>query len=131
MVGMNLGYSGGKYKQLYNSGENTTNNSNNYNVGIFLKKYLLPARFTPYFGADIYYYRGVYKQVSDNLGTNTSQSNSYGLGPSLGLAYLISNRFLVETQLVDIYLAHSAETKQWGGGLNAGFRPNFSLSYVF
>ena len=104
MIGMNLGYSGGKNIQSYNSGQKTTNYSNNYNTGIFLKKYLLPTRFTPYFEADIYYYRGVYKQVSDNLGTNTSQSNIYGLGPSLGLTYIINNHFLVETQLADFYL---------------------------
>jgi outer membrane protein W len=131
MVGANLGYSTGKEVQFYNSGQKTTNYSTNYNVGIFLKKYLLPTRFSPYFGIDISYNRAANRQVSDNSGNSSSQNNNYGLGSRLGLAYIINTHFLVETQLAELYAGHTVETKQWGGGLNAGLRPNLSLSYIF
>jgi len=131
MVGVNLGYSTGKDIQSYNSGQKITNYSTNYNVGIFVKKYLMPTRLTPYFGIDLSYNRAENRQVSDNLGNNSSQNNNYELGSRLGLAYIINNHFLVETQLAEFYFGHTAESKQWGGSLNAGLRPNLSLSYVF
>ncbi len=130
-VGVYLGYSTRKDIDTYNNGQKNENYSTNYNIGLYSRKYLVPARLTPYFGFQLNYSRTENKQVISNSGSHSSQSNNYSLGPSLGLAYIINNHFLVETQLADFYLSHSAETKQWGGGLNAGLRPNFSLSYVF
>ncbi len=130
-VGLYLGYSNRKDIETYNNGQRIENYSANYNAGIYLKKYLVPARFTPYIGFQLNYGRADYKQITANSGNNTSQSNSYGLGPSLGLAYVISHHFLAEVQLAELYLSHTAESKTWGASLNGGLQSNFSLLYVF
>ncbi|MFN8347729.1 MAG: hypothetical protein U0X91_22180 [Spirosomataceae bacterium] len=130
-VGVYLGYSTRKDMDTYNNNQKIENYSTNYNIGLYLKKYLTPTRFTPYFGAQLNYGRFESKQVVNNAANGSSQGNSYGIGPSLGLAYLISNHFLAEAQLAELNLTHTPESKMWGGNVNGGLRPNFSLMYVF
>lgn len=126
---MYLGYSTRKGINTYNNGQKSENYSTNYSIGLYSRKYLMPTRFTPYIGFQLNYGRAESKQIVNNSNMGSSHSNS--LGSSLGLAYIISNHFLVEAQLAEFNLNHRPESKIWGVNLNAGLRPNFSLSYVF
>ena len=130
-VGVYLGYSTRKDIDTYNNGQKNENYSTNYNIGLYSRKYLVPARFTPYSGLQLHYGRTEYKKVVNNSDTGSSQSNNYSLGSSLGLAYIISNHFLVEAQLAEFNLMHTAESKTWRANLNVALQSNFSLSYVF
>ncbi|WP_298349802.1 hypothetical protein [Runella sp.] len=130
-VGVYLGYSTRKGINTYNNGQKNENYFTNYTIGLYSRKYLVPARFTPYIGFQLNYGRAESKQIVNNSNTGFSQSNNYSLGPSLGLAYIISNHFLVEAQLAELNLTHTAESKTWGANLNGALRSNFSLLYVF
>ena len=135
MVGVNLGYSANSTDQTpANTSQSTKNALRSYTGGVFLKQYLAPTRFTPYFRLDLNYTKSNQK-IDYNTGIGTFHADTYECRPGMGLAYLISNHFLVETQLIDLYLYHIAERpielKRWGGSLSAGLRPNLSLSYVF
>jgi len=131
LIGVNSGYSTNKDKRSYNNTQKMEYTSSGYNVGIFLKKYLVPARFTPYFGVEVNYGRNNSKQVTNSQGTVSTHDNSYGVGSNLGLAYVISNHFILETQLISLNVYPGFETKTFLVDLNAGLRPNLSLSYVF
>ncbi len=130
-VGVYLGYSTRKNINTYNNGQKNENYSTNYTIGLYGRKYLVPARFTPYIGFQLNYDRGESKLIVNNSNMGSLHINNYSLGSSLGLAYIISHHFLVEAQLAEFNLNHTPESKIWGVNLNAGFRPNFSLSYVF
>jgi outer membrane protein W len=130
-VGVYVGYSTRKNIDTFNNGQKNEIYFTNYTIGLYSRKYLVPARFTPYIGFQLNYDRAESKQIVNNSNMGSSHSNNYSLGSSLGLAYIISNHFLVEAQLAEFNLNHRPESKTWGANLNAGLRPNFSLSYVF
>ncbi len=102
---------------------------------IFLKKYLTTTRLTPYVGIRANYGRAVNTYKSAILDSRTGYLNSYSLMPDIGLAYLISNHFLVESQLANLYMFYSipanSTEKSFGVNLSGGLRPNLRLSYVF
>ena len=131
-IGLSLGYSLSKNIQSYSDPiSSLENKARNFSAGIFLKRYIIPARFTPYFGVGINYFRVENKQLISNSDDIIFHNNSYGLDSSIGLAYVISNHFLVEAQLASLYLNYTPKAKTISANLSGGLRPNLRLSYVF
>lgn len=138
IVGLNLGYN---TRNITQKSPNTTikieNTIRSYTGGVFLKKYIIANRFTPYYRIGLNYTKNDQKN-KNTVGSSSFHSNSYELIPSIGLAYLISNSFLVEAQLADLYLYHIVENsgnsgtlKRWGSDISGSLRSGLSLSYVF
>lgn len=138
IVGASLGYSINNTKvpsNTNNTAQYTKNSTSNYNGSFFLTKYLTTTRLTPYVGVRVNYSRAVNTHKSAVLDSQSGYMNSYSLMPNIGLAYLISNHFLVESQLADLYMYYSVPAnsieKSFGVNITGGLRPNFSLLYVF
>lgn len=132
MVGLRLGYTKNSSENI--STQNSTNDRNVYRGGVFMKKYLFATRLTPFWEVELNYLRNNEKQ-KNAFYTSDVHFNTFELRPNIGLAYLISNHFLVETQLADLLLNYSTqantEYKTWSANLSGGLRPNLRLSYVF
>ncbi|WP_428653532.1 hypothetical protein [Runella sp.] len=133
LVGLQLGYSTSKNVYVYNNNliPNQEGKGMTFSGGIFLKKYLIPARFTPYFGIGVNYMRTKSTYSSGNSIDGSSYANIYELNPNIGLAYVISNHFLVEAQLASLYLNYTPEARTVSVNISGGLRPGFTLSYVF
>lgn len=132
LVGFGIGYN--KNSSQVISAQNSTTDRSVYRGGIYMKKYLFATRLTPYWGVELNYMRSNQKQ-KDASANSTGHFNTFELRPNIGLAYLISNHFLVETQLADLLLNYNtqanSEYKNWSANLSGGLRPNLRLSYVF
>lgn len=132
MIGVRMGYSK-NYSEVISTPQISTKRSM-YRVGIFRKKYLFATRLTPYWEVELNYIRNNQEQ-KDASNFSTTHFNTFELRPNLGLAYLISNHFLVETQLADLLVSYgtqaNSEYKNWSANLSGGLRPNLRLSYVF
>lgn len=138
IVGASLSYSASQTEVPANTNNTiqyTKNTTNNYNGSVFLTKYLMTTRLTPYVGIRVNYGRTVNTYKSAVLDSQTGYMNSYSLMPDIGLAYLISNHFFVESQLANFYMFYSVPAnsteKSFGANLSGGLRPNLRLSYVF
>lgn len=132
MVGLRLGYSKNSSEVI--STQNSTADRSVYRGGVFMKKYFFATRLTPYWEVEFDYIRNNQKQ-KDASTNSTGHLNTFELRPNIGLAYLISNHFLVETQLADLLINYSSqvntEYKNWSANLSGGLRPNLRLSYIF
>ncbi|AEI47959.1 hypothetical protein [Runella slithyformis] len=132
LVGFGIGYN--KNSSQVISAQNSTTDRSVYRGEIYIKKYLFSTRLTPYWGVELNYMRSKQKQ-KDASANSTGHLNTFELRPNIGLAYLISNHFLVETQLADLLLNYNtqanSEYKNWGVNLSGGLRSNLRLSYVF
>ena len=133
LMGIRVGYSRDFNKNA--SQQDVKNTLNTYNAGVFVRKYFLPSRLTPYGEIAANYIRINSKQERTSNILSESHGNTYELYPSVGLAYLISNRFLIETELASFRVNYdtiaNSDYKIWRTNLNAGLSPNFSVSYVF
>jgi len=132
MIGVRMGYSK-NYSEVTSTPQIITKRSM-YRGGVFMKKYLFATRLTPYWEVELNYIRNNQEQ-KDASNFSTTHFNTFELRPNLGLAYLISNHFLVETQLADLLVSYgtqaNSEYKNWSANLSGGLRPNLRLSYVF
>lgn len=95
----------------------------------YFQHYWLPTRLTPYTRIEsgyMHYTSGDYSGFSVNGAVR------------VGLAYMIGQRFIVETSLASASLTYlpsgrsgqPGETKTWNGGISAGLTGNFALRYV-
>jgi len=132
MIGVRMGYSK-NYSKVTSTPQIITKRIV-YRVGIFRKQYLFATRLTPYWEVELNYIRNNQEQ-KDASNFSTTHFNTFELRPNIGLAYLISNHFLVETQLADLLVSYgtqaNSEYKNWSANLSGGLRPNLRLSYVF
>lgn len=134
VVGVRASVGLAKDKERYtNSSGDFTRTHEQYSGGIFVKRYLAKSRFTPYIESSLNFMR--FNSIDKGSSTNsTYHTNTYQLGSSVGLAYLISTRFLVEAELADLSIQYNSPfSSQESLSLNLSSRlsPSFMLSYVF
>lgn len=120
-------------EEYVNVSGNFTRTEAQYSGGIFVKRYLANSRFTPYIESSLNFMR--FNSTQKGSSTNsTYHTNTYQLGSSVGLAYLISNRFLVEAELAGLAIQYNspfASQESLSVNLSSGLSPSFTLSYVF
>lgn len=130
LVGVRTSYGSFTDKEEYSNLQKSTQKREGITGSLFVKRYLASSRFTPYWETSLDYIR-----TNINLQTNayssSSHDNVYQVRSSLGLAYIVSNHFLVETQLASIGFQYRDPAKTWGANLSSGLSPSFTLSYVF
>lgn len=122
IVGLELGYTSSK------SGiPNTESKSANYALGVFLKNYWSPSRLTPFTSYGLQFQRNTFNGIAG--------SNQYEVKVNLGLAYLISPRFILEANLLrfnQTYLASiNSDYTQYGGNIRGALSNGLTLQYVF
>lgn len=100
-----------------------------------IKRYFSPAKLTPYTEGFVSYSR--------IMGGGAPATNSYNAGGNFGLAYLLGKSWIVEARLLaltggysrfgdtEIDVATIFGTERFNVKLEAGFKPNFTVSYVF
>lgn len=107
------------------------NRADTWSVGIapYYQRYFTSTRLTPYVEASITYL------MSGNRGDNETARNVTG-NVGLGLAYMVGQRFIVETSLANAQFTYYVpveslpDARAWSAGLSAGLRGNFSVRYV-
>lgn len=122
LLGVGLGLSTNTQKRT--TASSYTNQT--YSIAPYIQHYLSNRRLTPYLRGTVLY--------SSNRQTNFDQrigSLQGSLG--LGLAYLISNRFIVETSLANAsyqFIEFSKDNRFRAANLSAQLGSGFSLRYV-
>jgi len=103
------------------------NRSRNYALGVFLKRYWLPNRLTPFSSYGLEFQR--------NTNGETAFVNQYEANVNLGLAYLISPRFILEANLLRFNQRYTtypnSDYAQYDGSIRGSLSNGFTLQYVF
>ncbi|WP_028526596.1 hypothetical protein [Runella limosa] len=130
LIGVRANFGSFTNKVEYSNPEKSTQKRETITGSLFVKRYLASSRFTPYWETSLDYIRtNINRQT--NAYTSSSHDNVYQVRSSFGLAYIISNHFLVETQLASIGFQYQEPDKMWGVDLSGKLSPSFTLSYVF
>lgn len=134
VVGVRASVGFAKDKEEYtNVSGNFTRTEEQLSGGVFVKRYLANSRFTPYIESTLNFMR--FNSTQKGSSTNsTYHTNTYQLGSSVGLAYLISNRFLVEAELAGLSIYYNSPfgaQENLSVNLSSRLSPSFTLSYVF
>lgn len=134
IVGVKASTSFNKDKEEYvTANSNYTQSSRFFSGGVFVKRYLATSRFTPFVETSFDFTRINSKQESIGF-VGDAHVNTYQLGVNAGVAYLISNRFLVEAEFAEFnvqYNAPSAGVETLSTVVRGQLSPSFTLSYVF
>ena len=121
VVGLELNYLSSKTKLTLSDSKNV-----NYGVGVFLKRYWSPNHLTPFSSYELKFQR--------NTNGETAFSNQYEANVNLGLAYLISPRFILEANLFRLnqtYLvAVNNDFTEYGANIRGALTSGFTLQYV-
>ncbi len=125
------------------------NSHSSWSLGLYLKKYLSTNRFTPYYILNLNYRQddseGKVTIISDystiDLGQGFVLSGqnigfSVNLRGGVGVAYSLSNHFIVESELANLQFLSvvnddKIQTSVRSFNLSASLTPQFSLCYVF
>lgn len=132
LLGISVGYTHSRGRSTGLSSSQTS--VNRVEIGPFYRQYIGQNRLRPFVGGSASwqfirsggFFAGDREGISNNLVT---------LGASAGLAYLLGERFLVETTLADVSYQFDnvsnnlSRTRTLQAG--AGMRPFFTVSYVF
>lgn len=131
LVGVRSNYSSFTDKEEYSNLEKSNQKRETITGSLFVKRYLASSRFTPYWETSLDYIRTNIKRQTSSAYTSSSHDNVYQVRSSLGLAYIVSNHFLVETQLASIGFQYRDPARTLGANLSSRLSPSFTLSYVF
>ena len=123
IVGLELGYESGSTRFTDRDFKNK-----NYALGVFLKQYWSPNRLTPFSSYGIKFQR--------NTSGGAASSNQYEANVNLGLAYLISPRFILEANLLRFNQTYTSAIGGGGytaysGNIRGSLSNGFTLQYVF
>ncbi|WP_019990806.1 hypothetical protein [Rudanella lutea] len=121
LVGLRLGFSSQKMETTPVSGPFQT-----YSISPFVQRYVSNQRLTPFVRASVEY---------SNSGSTRldNRANSVSGSVQLGLAYRLSNRFLVETALASAsyqYLWYDRSIQSHAANLSASLGSGLSVRYV-
>lgn len=130
LVGVRASYGSFTDKEEYLNTQKSTQKQETITGSLFVKRYLASSRFTPYWETSLDYIRTNANRQT-NAYSSSSHTNVYQVRSSFGLAYIISNHFLVETELASVSFHYRDPAKTWGANLSGGLSPSFTLSYVF
>ncbi|KAA0992616.1 hypothetical protein [Dyadobacter aurulentus] len=136
-IGIFAGFQGGVLNTPEKAAFVTVGDKKPVLVGLrpFLRKYLSPTKLTPYLEG--------YASYDRIMGGGGPATNTYNAGGKLGLAYILGKNWIVEANLLGVAGGYSEvgenrnEIATIGGverfhvKLNAGFKPDFTISYVF
>lgn len=104
----------------------SSNTYQTYSIAPYIQRYLSNRRLTPFLRGSVLYSSNRQTNVDQKIG---SLQGSLGLG----LAYLISNRFIVETSLANAsyqFIEYDKDNRFRTANLSAQFGSGFSLRYV-
>ncbi|TAF94048.1 MAG: hypothetical protein EAZ32_17730 [Cytophagia bacterium] len=122
IVGLELGYTSNKTRF-----PDRDSKSVNYALGVFLKNYWSPSRLTPFASYGLQFQR--------NTNDGIALGNQYEANVNIGLAYLISPRFILEANLLrfnQTYLVSiNGDYAQYSGDMRGALSNGFTLQYVF
>lgn len=121
IVGLELGYGSSSTRFTDRDFKNK-----NYALGVFLKQYWSPNRLTPFSSYGLKFQRNTFE--------GTLLYNQYEANVNLGLAYLISPRFIVEANLLrfnQTYMAYTSSSNAYSGNISGSLSNGFTLQYVF
>ena len=117
-------------------GGRTTTTTRNQTIGVspYYQHYWANNRLTPFTRIDVFYSQSGNSANGSTISTTTS---NVGAGGSIGLAYMLGERFIVETSLlsasVNRYVGRgvSEGSKGWTTTVSGQLGQGFSLRYVF
>lgn len=123
LFGIGLGFSTNTQTQMPSVGSSTTQT---YSIAPYAQHYLSNRCLTPFL-------RGTVLYASNRVTSSDQRVNTVQGSVGLGLAYLISNRFIVETSLATAsyqVINFDENNRVQGANLSAQLGSGFSLRYV-
>lgn len=135
-TGIYAGFQQGVFDQVRTAGLVSGDNHKKLLLGIrpYVKKYISPTRLTPYLQGYLSY---------DRIMAGAGATNSFYAGGDFGLAYLLGKNWLIEGKLLGLSAIYSKTPnsktdvatvygrKLLSANLDAGFKPVFTVAYVF
>ncbi|WP_338870380.1 hypothetical protein WBJ53_22625 [Spirosoma sp. SC4-14] len=99
----------------------------------YIKNYLTDGQLRPFIQGNLLFSTSWLKGSGNAQESVSRQTQSYGAGVSIGLAYMLGKRFIIEAELGGINAAYAPDkefTSSWAINANATLSPTFTINYV-
>lgn len=102
-------------------------------ISPYIKSYLTDGQLRPFIKGDVSFINFWANSEELNQSPNNWKAQAYGAGVSMGLAYMLGKRSIVEAQLGRIngnYIHSGTANSSWTVNANATLLPGFTVNYV-